>query len=316
MRISPWRSACQTFCLVILLATASIAQSSQARALSVPFTIDRHRVIIPASVNGSKPLRLILDTGLRFDGVYLFHRDAVNLIDTAGAVQVQVGGAGDGAPSTATMIQTGRLSFGDVEIRNQSIIISHSEHTQSFPTDGIIGWNLFGHYIVEIDYDRQVILLHDTVEVISDSGWQVISVEMKKDLPFLQVTVEVTAGEPVPMVVYIDLASEEALELLVRDDQKFRTPDSLTSQLLGVGLSGEIYGEYGRVGHVNFGGYDLHHVRTAFAPAKTRSKQEGADGIFGNDMIRRFNVIFDYPHTRLYIKPNKSFADPFEAPAP
>lgn len=312
MRISSLQAVSIACYCALMLVNLGMAQNGERTILKVPFTPDRNRVIIPASVNGSQPLRLILDSGMGFDGVYLFHREAVGLIDTAGAVEVRVGGAGSGEASTATMIETGRLAFGDVSIANQRIVISHSDHTQSFPTDGVIGWNLFGHYIVEIDYDRELILLHDTAQAISDSGWQIIPIDLKQNLPFLSVAVEVTAGETIPMAVYIDLASEEALELLVHGKQKFTMPDSLTESHLGVGLSGDIYGQHGKAVRVNIGPFELRNVRTAFAPAQTRSKQEGADGILGNNLIRRFNVIFDYPHKRLFLRPNKTFGVAFD----
>lgn len=275
--------------------------------LIVPFTIDRNRVIIPTSVNGSSPLRLILDSGMGFDGVYLFHKSDLDLIDTTGAVTVNVGGAGDGEASTATMIETGHIAFGEVTVPNQRIIVSHSSHTQQFPTDGVAGWNFFGHYIVEIDYDQNKIFLHDTTYSHTDSSWLRLPIERKKNLPFLDVTVEVILGEVVPMRVYIDLASEEALELLMHDQQKFTMPDSVTESSLGYGLSGEIKGRHGKSAGLQIGKYMLHDIRTAFAPAKVRSKQEGADGILGNNLIRRFNIIFDYPHNCLYIKPNRNF---------
>lgn len=160
---------------------------------------------------------------------------------------------------------------------------------------------------MEIDYDQNKIFLHDTTYSHTDSSWLRLPIERKKNLPFLDVTVEVILGEVVPMRVYIDLASEEALELLMHDQQKFTMPDSVTESSLGYGLSGEIKGRHGKSAGLQIGKYMLHDIRTAFAPAKVRSKQEGADGILGNNLIRRFNIIFDYPHNCLYIKPNRNF---------
>ena len=114
------------------------------------------------------------------------------------------------------------------------------------------------------------------------------------------------------MAVYIDLASGKALELLTRKDQKFSMPDGLESRYLGTGLSGDINGSLGRSRHLWLGDYQLSDIPTAFAPAEVRSKQEGADGILGNDCIRRFNVIFDYTNRRLYVRPNRNYAVPFE----
>jgi hypothetical protein len=298
--------------LILITFMAVPSQIVAQETPTVPFNLDRNKIIVPTSVNGSRLLRLILDTGMGFDGVYLFHKELLNLIDTTGAIEVRVPGAGSGEPSTATMIENGQIDFGDVSVTGQRIIVSHSAHTQGFPTDGVIGWNFFGHYIVEIDYDRQLILLHNTTYAPSDSNWVSIPAEMKKTLPFFEVTAEVIPHEVSQMHVYIDLASSEALELLVHNDQKFTMPDSLVQSNLGTGLSGDINGQYGRSERIQIGGYDLHDIRTAFAPANVRSKQEGADGILGNDLIRRFNIIFDYPHSRLLIRPNKTFNLPFE----
>jgi hypothetical protein len=298
--------------LLLIVNLIAPVQSLGREALTVPFSIERNRIIVPTVINGSQPQRILLDTGMRFDGVYLFHKEALKLIDTAGAIEVRVPGAGSGEASKATMIESGHLEFGDLTVDRQRILVSHSEQTQTFPTDGVIGWNLFGHYIVEIDYDLGRIFLRDSMYVPSDSSWLIIPVEMNNDLPFLDAMVEVIAGETVPMKVYIDLASGEALELLMHKTQQFTMPDSLTESSLGTGLSGDIFGYYGRSVRLKIGEYELHDIRTAFAPAHVRSKQNGADGILGNDVIRRFNIIFDYFHGRLYLRPNTMFSVPFD----
>lgn len=292
--------------------TADENKITRSDTLLVPFKIERKRVIIPTSVNGSRKLSLILDTGMPFDGVYLFHKELAGEIDMTGAIEVQVGGAGAGEASTALMIETGHVTFGEVTLDSQRVLISHSFHTQQFDTDGVIGWNLFGHYVVEIDYDREIITLRDTSDSRVDTTWQVVPITLRKGIPFLDGMLEVVDGEHVPVVLYIDLSSDEALELLVRPDQKYTLPDSLEDRYLGTGLSGDIYGQYGRSKRLHLASYDLYDVPTAFAPAEVRSKQEGADGILGNDCIRRFNVIFDYAHERLYLKPNSFFEAPFE----
>jgi hypothetical protein len=306
------------FCVLAVfsasLSTAGVntAQSQRESAIRVPFRLDRSKVIIPTSVNGSAPLNLILDTGMRFDGVYLFHAEFADQMDTTGAAEYLVPGAGSGEPTVNLMIENGTLTFGTMSVDSQRILISKSTHTQSFPTDGVIGWNLFGHYVVEIDYDSSMIFLHDTLAFRADSTWTEVSVVMKKDLPFLEVELEVVAGETVPITVYVDLASSDALELLVSDSQVFSMPDNLTEQYLGTGLSGDIYGHRGRIERLSLAGHDFCRVGTAFALAEVRSKQEGADGILGNELLRRFNLIFDYPRSRMLFKSNSHTNEPFD----
>ena len=278
----------------------------------VPFKLMRNRVIMPISVNGSRELDILLDTGMRFDGVYLFHKELADEIDMSGAIEVRVPGAGSGEASTAMMIESGKIKFGDVTVDSQKVIISQSAHTQGFGSDGVIGWNLFGHYTVEIDYDNELITLHDTSFVQNDTAWQAIPIVLKDDTPFFDAVIEVTDGEQTTMSLYIDLASGDALELLVRPDQKFKMPENLEKSYLGTGLSGDIYGQYGWTKKLMLGTYQLHDIKTAFAPAEVRSKLQRADGILGDDCIRRFNIIFDYTHSFLYIKPSGYFETPFE----
>ena len=293
-----------------------VSSGTWAEDLSVPFHLKRNVVLIPTSINGSAPLDLILDTGMGFDGVYLFNDKVLEAIDTSSVIQVRVPGAGSGEPSEALMIENGTLTFGDVTVDSQRVIISTSQFTQGFRSDGVIGWNLFGHYVVSIDYDTETITLFGDDFVEPDSSWQAIPIVIKRNLPFLQGTVEVVEGESVDVTMYIDLASDKALELLTGPDQKYTLPDSLTSSYLGTGLSGDIHGHLGITRKLWLGGRLLSDIPTAFAPAEVRSRQEGADGILGNDCIRRFNVIFDYPHNRLYVKPSKYFSRAFERPGP
>ena len=59
------------FLIVAFLLCLLVDVMAQTKAESPPtiaFSMDRDRVIIPTSVNGSPPLRLILDTGMTFDG--------------------------------------------------------------------------------------------------------------------------------------------------------------------------------------------------------------------------------------------------------
>ena len=278
----------------------------------MPIKQERNRVIIPTTINGSQPLNLIFDTGMRFDGVYLFHKEFADQIDTSGAIEVKVPGAGAGQASTNLMIESGTIGFGEMSIDSQRVIISQSPYTQSFPTDGAIGWNLLGHYAVEIDYDQNMIYLHDTLAFEPDSSWAKMPVTMKDGLPYVNVELEVVPGEIIRMDLYVDLASDKALELLTGEEQRFTLPKTSEKVYVGTGLSGDIHGYEGYAYRLNIFSIDLLHVNAVFAPAEVRSKQKGAEGILGNDAMRRFNIIFDYTHNLLYIKPNKNTYLPFD----
>jgi hypothetical protein len=277
----------------------------------IPFELERDRTIVKVQVAGSRPQRLILDTGMPMDGVYLFHKEFETEVALEGAIEVRIPGAGSGEASTGIMAESVPLSAGDVVFGRQRVIVSHSDQTQGFPTDGIIGWSLFGHYAVELDYDEMLITLHPPATFAPDSSWQALPMTLKKNIPWITASVDVQGGGAVPIECYIDFASGDAVELLVRPNAKFPIPENLTQTYLGTGLSGDIHGGVGRVASLTIGSHTLHDVTATFPPAEVRSKQGSADAIIGNQSLRRFNLVFDYADSTLWIKPNGAFGEPF-----
>lgn len=166
------------------------------------FKIERNMVIVPVSINGAEPYDLILDTGMGFDGVYLFREEFASEIDTSGALEVRAPGAGSDAPSKGFMVENGILRFGDITVDSQRVVILQSEYTKGFIADGVIGWNLFGHYTVEIDYDSGMIILHDSDTFQADTSWQTLPIELKGNLPFFKGELEVIEGENIPLTLF------------------------------------------------------------------------------------------------------------------
>lgn len=277
----------------------------------IPFELERNRTIVKVRVADSRPLRLLLDTGMPMDGVYLFHSEIEDEIALDGAIDVLIPGAGGGEPSTGIMAELVPLSAGDVVFGRQRVVVSRSEQTQGFPSDGTIGWSLFGHNAVELNYDNMLITLHPPGTFAPDASWQAIPITLKRNIPWITASVDVLGEGSVPVECYIDFASGEAVELLVRPDAKFPIPENLGQAYLGTGLSGDIHGGVGRVASLTIGTHTLHDVAAVFPPAEVRSKQGNADAIIGNQSLRRFNLVFDYDASTLWISQNGAFGEPF-----
>ncbi len=279
----------------------------------IPFRIMRNKVILPVRVNESRELDVILDTGMHYDGLLLYKKELRDAIGIDTFTEARVGGAGSGSAANAVVADSVSFSVGNVTCDDQMIIVLQNDMFAGYPGDGVTGYSLFGHYAVEIDYDSMVITLHDPETLAIDESWHSIPVSFKQNkIPWVDAAIDVEGNERVPVSLYIDLASGEALELLTHDDMKFELPDGLEEYHLGQGLSGDITGHRGRISSLEIGPFSLQNVATAFAPAHVRSKQPGADGVLGNNALRRFNVIFDYSNETLYLKPNRHYAEPFD----
>jgi hypothetical protein len=304
--------SCSIVWLTVLGLACSVAAGAAEPVARFPFEIQANRIIFPMKIGDSSELMILLDTGLTFEGVYLFHEEKIEELGLTDGVEEDVAGAGADDPSSSVLKEGATLNVGGIEFQDQRIYVSRSPRTQSFPRDGVAGWTLLGNYVVEIDHNTMTIALYDKSSFEPDPSWDPIEMTLRHNIPWIDLGISVGGEEETPAEVYIDLGAGDALLLLVRPEMKFPMPEGMESKYIGTGLSGDIYGDVGKVASVRIGSHRLKNVVTAFPDAEVRSKQEGADGIVGSDLLRRFNVIFDYDRSRIYLKPNRAFEERFE----
>lgn len=286
---------------------------SEAPSQTIPIKMERNKTILPVTIGDVGPLDILFDSGLSFDGLMIYNPDLRDSINLNKSISVQIPGAGSGAPSTAIMDDSASFFVGEVEFKNQRVIVLQNDIYKGFPTDGIIGYSILGHYATEINYDTELITLHDPKNFSPDDSWHSIPIYFKDNpIPWIDVSISIEDEEPINISTYIDLAAGDAIVLLEKDEMKFSLPKDTKEILLGRGLSGDIYGKEGKISKLKIGSFELSEVTAKIALAQVRSKQVGADAVIGNDALRRFNLIFDYSNKLLYIKPNKYFEEKFE----
>jgi hypothetical protein len=311
----------KTILLIIILLVSAGATGAQEKQEEpnkkgqknvVPFVLSQNKTILAVQMGNARPLRVILDSGMGWDGLLVFKpelKDSLGLIDPR---ETNLGGAGKGNGQAAWVSEAMSFSVGKMEFKDQRAVVLQNDHFKGFSNDGVVGYSLFGHYAVEIDYDRSLLTLHEPGKFHPDPSWAEVPIFFRdNNIPWMNALIQVENEAPIEVACYIDYASSEAIELLLKPDQKFALPKATKEAFLGRGLSGDITGRTGRIAKVVIGPYELQNVTAAFADAAVRSKQKGADGVIANNLLRRFNLIFDYANKKLYIKPNSRFNEPF-----
>jgi hypothetical protein len=301
-----WRAL---LCLALVLVSAG----AWAMDPRVPIDLVHSKTLVPVQFEGLRELHLILDTGMGFDGLLLFKPGLKDSLGIRNLIAAKIPGAGGGPPSDAFFADSVGFRVGGVRVENQRIIILSESSMGSAAVDGVIGYSLLGHYAVEVDFDSLTLALRDPQAFEPAPGWTSVPLTFgENNLPFLETSIVVEREAPVPLKTYIDCASSEAIELLLRDDMKFTLPQQTTEAYLGRGLSGDIHGQRGTLAKLILGPYELQDVVAAFVPAQIRSKAGGADAVLANAALCRFNLVFDYAHARLLLRPNSHFAERFE----
>src|SRR5690606_30149102 len=97
-------------------------------------------------------------------------------------------------------------------------------------------------------------------------------------------------------------------------NDKLKLPPKVMEAYLGRGLSGDIHGKVGRLGSMSLGSYSFEDLPASYPneeAIRVALKVANRNGNLGSDILKRFNVIFDYPHNRLILQPNRRYRHPF-----
>jgi hypothetical protein len=298
--------------LYLLLCTLLLSCKQFPNSTEIPLTIIGNKAHVTARIGEIYIPEILLDTGFAFDGLMIYNPDYQDSLDLAGGMEINIGGAGAGEASKALLLDSSDFYLANLHMQNQKLLILLGDVFKGFPSNGLMGYSIFGHYITEFNYDDNTLLLHDTSYIPADNDWSQIPLYFKENkIPWLELSIVTRDEKPVKISAYIDYAAHDAILLLERPDMKFSLPKDLSEVYIGRGLSGDIYGKSGSIAKLIIGPYQMENVVATVAKAEVRSKQPDADAIIGIEVLRRYNHIFDYGKKRLYLKPNLNFSKPY-----
>lgn len=196
-------------------------------------------IILPAIINGSIRVNLILDTGCR--NIVLFGKRFTNLLIAPGARHVRVTGLGNGKGVSGALALENKIAIDIVKGDRIPIVVvpGRSVFAGVPGIDGVIGYEIFSRFEVEINFPTKCITFRPGNYNHPDlTGFTKVALTVSDSKPLISagVTFMQTSGEPINLV--IDTGS--CLTLLVSTTSKLRTQQSPTT--LGRGFNGIIRG--------------------------------------------------------------------------
>jgi hypothetical protein len=143
-----------------------------------------------------------------------------------------------------------------------------------------------------------------------------MDLEISKSKPYINLNIKNEKDSLLKVKLLIDTGSGDALWLFDETNDEIIIPQNKRYTFLGKGLSGKIFGFQARTKQVNIGKHSLCNVSTSF-PDSTSILNSfeldiiGRNGSIGAEMLRRFDIIFDYPNKKITLTKNKNFKDEF-----
>lgn len=304
----------------------SFVNSAQ-KSVSFPFKFINNLIILPVVINNSDTLQFILDTGV---GISIMTElsigDSLILNYTR---QVKLNGLGQGEPIDALHSSGNNFNVSNIRATNQDMIIllqNVFDLSSVFGTriHGLLGYNIFANFIVEIDYSKKIISFHDPETYKYKKGWWIFQSSRKNETlpliihntkPYILAYILMNNGTRIPVKLLVDTGASHSLWLDTFSDTLIKVPDATTEVFLGKGLNGDIFGKLGKIPEVQIGNFVFSDPIVAFPDSMSAGQSKGLDyrnGTLGAELLRRFNVIIDYPNKKITLAKNNNFNDPFK----
>jgi hypothetical protein len=184
--------------------------------------------------------------------------------------------------------------------------------------DGIVGADVLRHMVVEIDYERRSLTLHDprSYEYTGHGTALPFTYWMNYD-PLIEGQLAIPGRAPIPVKIILDTGAGGTVLTtpFVAKQRLLTSVATLPSPDMGAG-GGESVKHLARLGALRIGPYSISHPLAALSDDTVGTfTHSDFDVNLGGNILRRFTVIIDYPRQRVIVEPNKTFADPFLADA-
>ncbi|CAN5317620.1 hypothetical protein BH09BAC4_BH09BAC4_17810 [soil metagenome] len=280
----------------------------------IPFQLHSNLIIVPVRVNDSDTLRFILDTGV--SNTIITDPSAFKKRPLTLTRKVKLAGAGEGGSLTASIAIDNTLSMGGLRAAHHNLvlldedILKLSEYVGT-PVHGIFGYEIFANFVVNIDFQRHEIMLMKANKYKYRKGKGDRYPITIQDTKAYTDALSIFDGEKVtPLRVILDTGAGHALLLdQARSLVAMPLPEKSIRAQLGRGLNGVINGRLGRIQKVRFGRYELENILASFPDSMAFGMKlvdmPERQGNVGCELLRRFNVTFNYPEQYIVMKPIK-----------
>jgi hypothetical protein len=258
---------------------------------TVPFFINRFNTnFLPVVMNGTDSLLLNFDSG------------ATEICITTEGLKQKV----KSQPklySTAYDIKIGNQTF---KSKIYDITLAGNE------VDGLLGWNIFDGMIVELDYDKRIMIVHSKMpkQIIHNTQYAKFKLTYIKNKPFIESEI-LQSGVRNKSLFFFDLGYQRGVML----DNDVLTASHFPTEKMEVIKKVIMHGTEGNevpvitsnLETLTIGKFQLNNI-----PAQIMTKGKPMSGVnvhyLGSDVLKRFNTVLDFQKNVIYLKPNHLYS--------
>ncbi|WP_420576459.1 PDZ domain-containing protein [Ekhidna sp.] len=288
------------------------------KKIEIPFEQHNNLIIIPVTLNRFLTLKFILDTGV--ENAILTEKLYADIMDVNYIREITIDGPG--LIDSVEAYIANQITFGlpgGVIGHNMNMLVLKEDYlklSENIGDDvhGIIGYDIFSRFVVDIDYDDNIITLHDPKRYKKSKRSVEVPIEIRGSKPFVNATIR-QDSQKTKLEIMIDTGASHAALIDYNYLDGIEPPEKTIETRLGRGIAGDIPGHIGRMDSVKIDCFDFSEmlVSAPYDGAYNKIIKRGARvGTFGGELLTRFNVTFDYQNSKLYLRKGDDFKSPFE----
>ncbi len=283
----------------------------------IPFKFIHNFIVIEAKIYGIIPLQFIFDTGA--EHLILFKREYTDLLQVPYGKRIPVLGSDMSREIFALIARNGVIEVNGLAPMPHDMLVLEEDYFNldemiGAPIAGLIGGGVFSNLVIQIDYKKKHITLHDPSSFDAPDNFISLPVRIKANKPYINAEASLMDGTLVQVDLLVDTGAGVPLLLHNNSHPSLHLPEQYIKGKLGVGLGGYLEGYVGRIQKLSLGNFDFPGVVTSFQDVDDswlQQKEKFRNGILGNELLSRFEIYFNYAAGQILLKPNQEKQKPF-----
>ena len=288
------------------------------KKIEFPFEYKNNLIIVDITLNKLFPLKFIFDTGA--ENTILAKREITDMLKVPYEREFKLLGSDMKTELTAYLVRNIHFKMHDLVIPAHSMLVLEEdyfrfEEVAGLEIHGILGADVFRNLVVRINYERKTITFSKRQDFKEPNGFTAVPIQVSRSKPYLTTSLVIQKDRPRKVKLLLDSGSMIPFIINTNTDTSLYLPENVLNGNLGAGLGGYLDGFVGRAEQLDIGSFEFKEILTHFqdiSEAIDTSLLNGRNGIIGNDLLSRFQIIIDYPKEVVYLKPNRRFNKSFE----
>lgn len=285
---------------------------------TLTFSMEDNHIVVPVSVNGHAPIGFIFDTGDDSEGLNSARLSSLG-VESYGATAIS--GGGERTQSAYARDVTFELADGVTLVNQHAATFDATglERALGVPNGGILGYDFISRFVVEIDYEKKLMILHDPQTWRYQGAGAIVSITFDDGIPYLEAQLTIPTKPDLPAHMVADFGAAGSMT--------FTAPFVKANDLLALigtnqtvthyaGLEKEFFAQAnsrGLVPELRLGGIVEHNIPVSLSANTSGAYGTGQfAGTIGETIFSRYHVYLDYPHNRIILEPTPESAKPFK----